>query len=99
MITSWPTPYESWLARFRHRHLGPYPGGVTAAHDYSDLHELIDRLQPDQAEQLRAFVLGLVTPGSHRFRVLQTFEGPRTDLGARARDVMRAEFGQGDADR
>jgi hypothetical protein len=72
---------------------------VTAARDYSDLHELIDRLEPDQAEELRAFALRLVTPGSHRFRVLQTFEGPGADLGARARDVIRTEFGQGDADR
>lgn len=87
------------MAGFRYRRLGPYPGGVTAAHDYSDLHELIDRLEPDQADELRAFALRLVTPESHRFRVLQTFEGPRTDLGARARDVMGAEFGQGDADR
>jgi hypothetical protein len=72
---------------------------VTAAHDYRDLHELIDRLEPEQAEELRAFALGLVRPESRRFRVLRTFEGPDTDLGARARDVMRTEFGHNDADR
>ena len=78
---------------------GPYSNEVTAAHDYSDLHELIDRLEPEQAEELRAFALGLVRPESRRFRVLRTFEGPDTDLGARARDVMRTEFGHSDADR
>ena len=72
---------------------------MTAAHDYSDLHELIERLEPEQAEELRAFALRLVRPESRRFTVLQTFEGPPTDLGARAREVMRSEFGQDDADR
>jgi hypothetical protein len=72
---------------------------VTAAHDYSDLHDLIDRLEPEQAEELREHALRLVRPGGGRFRVLRSFAGPRTDLGARAREVMRAELGQGDADR
>ena len=73
--------------------------GVTAAHDYSDLHEFIDRLEPEQAEELREHALWLVMPVAGRFKVLRSFSGPRTDLGARAREVMRAEFGQGDADR
>jgi hypothetical protein len=34
---------------------------VTAAHDYEDLHALVDRLRPDQARQLRAVALDLVT--------------------------------------
>ena len=72
---------------------------MTAAHDYGDLHELIDRLEPDQAEELREHALRLVKPASGRFRVLRAFDGPRTDLGARARGVIRAEFGHGDADR
>jgi hypothetical protein len=72
---------------------------VTAAHDYGDLHELIDSLEPDQAEELREHALRLVKPASGRFRVLRAFDGPRTDLGARAREVIRAEFGHGDADR
>ena len=76
----------------------PYPGVVTAAHDYSDLHELIERLEPEQAEEVRVFTLRLVGPDS-RFRVLRSFDGPHTDLGARARDVIRAEVGQDDADR
>jgi len=72
---------------------------VTAAHDYSDLHELVDRLEPEQAEELREHALRLVRPAGGRFKVLRSFSGPRTDLGAQARDVIRAEFGQGDADR
>jgi quinol monooxygenase YgiN len=36
---------------------------VTGPHDYSDLHELIERLEPEQAEELRAFVLRLIEPG------------------------------------
>jgi hypothetical protein len=72
---------------------------VTAAHDYSDLHELIERLEPDQAEELREHALRLVKPAGGRFRVLRSFDGPRTDIGARARDVIRAEFGEGDAGR
>jgi hypothetical protein len=76
-----------------------YSGHVTAAPDYSDLHELIDRLEPAQAEELRVHVLRLIKPVRGRFKVLRTFDGPETNLGARAREVMRAEFGQDDADR
>jgi hypothetical protein len=72
---------------------------VTAAHDYSDLHQLIDRLEPEQADELREYALRLVRPSGGRFKVLRSFSGTRTDLGARAREVMRTEFGQGDADR
>ena len=76
-----------------------YPSCVTAAHDYSDLHELIDRLEPDQANELRKHALRLARPTGGRFRVLRPFDGPQTDLGARAREVIRAELGQDDADR
>lgn len=72
---------------------------MTAADDYSDLHELIDRLEPEQAEELRKHALRLVRPAGSRFKVLHTFSGPSTDLGARAREVIRAELGQDDADR
>lgn len=89
-----------WRVWVRALPLGlPYPGRVTAAHDYNDLHELIDRLEPEQAEELREHALRLVQPASTRFKVLRAFSGPRTDLGARAREVIRAELGQGDADR
>jgi hypothetical protein len=77
----------------------PYSRSVTAAHDYSDLHALIDSLEPAQADELREHALRLVKPANARFKVLRTFEGPNTDLGARARDVIRAELWQGDADR
>ncbi|GGP92981.1 hypothetical protein [Streptosporangium pseudovulgare] len=33
---------------------------MTAAHDYDDLHALVDRLQPHQARELRAVALRLV---------------------------------------
>lgn len=72
---------------------------MSAADDYSDLHELIDRLEPEQAEELRKHALRLVRPTDHRFKVLRAFSGPSTDLGARAREVIRAEIGQDDADR
>ena len=77
----------------------PYAEGVAAAHDYSDLHELIDRLEPEQADELRDHALRLVGPTGGRFRVLRSFDGPSTDLGARAREILQAEFGQDDADR
>jgi hypothetical protein len=69
---------------------------MTAAHDdYSDLHEIIDRLAPDQAEVIRRHALRLVnSPPPSRFRVLRTFDGPSTDLGARAKDVLREEMGE-----
>jgi len=77
----------------------PYAEGMTAAHDYSDLHQLIDRLEPEQADELREHALRLVRPTGGRFRVLRSFDGPSTDLGAQAREILRAEFGQEDADR
>jgi len=54
---------------------------MTAAHDYSDLHELIDRLEPDQAEELREHALRLAKPAGSRFKILRAFSGPRMDLG------------------
>jgi hypothetical protein len=32
---------------------------VTAAHDYEDMHELVDRLTPDQVDEVRAHALRL----------------------------------------
>jgi hypothetical protein len=71
---------------------------VTAAHDYSDLHRIIDRLEPSQAAELKEHALRLVGP-VNRFRALATFDGPPTDLGARAKDLARAEVGEDDAPR
>lgn len=39
---------------------------VTAAHDYEDMHQLIDRLTPDQLGEVRAHVLRL-TADKQRF--------------------------------
>lgn len=72
---------------------------MTAAHNYRDLHELIDRLDPAQAEELRRHALRLVKDAPSRFRVLRTFEGPEVDLGARAKEILDLQFGKGDADR
>jgi hypothetical protein len=35
---------------------------MTSAYDYSELHELVDRLEPGQAEELRRHTLRLVNP-------------------------------------
>lgn len=72
---------------------------MTAADDYNELHRLVDRLRPDQTNELRDDALRLVRGGGGRFRVLRPFDGPATDLGARARELMRAEIGKDDADR
>jgi hypothetical protein len=72
---------------------------VTTAHDYSDLHELIDPLEPDQAGELREHALRLVKPTRGRFKILRPFDGPKTDLGASAKELIRPELGQDDADR
>ncbi|MBH0775919.1 hypothetical protein [Nocardia bovistercoris] len=71
---------------------------MTAAYDYSELHKLVDRLRPEQADELREHALRLIRGGGGRFRVLRPLDGPATDLGARARELMRAEIGEGDAD-
>ncbi|MFD8155928.1 hypothetical protein [Streptomyces malaysiensis] len=73
---------------------------MTAAHDYSDLYDIIERLEPEQVEELRRHALRLVkTPPPSRFRVLRSFDGPADDLGARAKDIAREELGEADADR
>jgi hypothetical protein len=76
----------------------PYAWNVTAARDYTDLHELIERLEPDQADELRQHALRLVGASS-RFKVLRMFDGPATDLGARAKQIIGAEISEADADR
>ena len=37
---------------------------MTAAHQHLDLHELVDQLNPAQADAVRAVVLQLVTPAT-----------------------------------
>jgi hypothetical protein len=73
---------------------------LLAAHDYSDLYEIIEHLEPEQVEELRRHALRLVkTAPASRFRILKSFDGPATDLGARAKEIVRNEFGEDDADR
>jgi hypothetical protein len=67
---------------------------VSADHDYTGLHELIERLEPDQVDELRAHALRLVG-ASGRFTVLRTFDGPATDLGARAKRLLRLSESHG----
>jgi hypothetical protein len=76
---------------------------VSVSTTYSDLHELVDRLTPDQAAALRAVARQLVTaPGpssgieSGRVRRLSfagTLRSGKGDLAARSEDIIRAELG------
>lgn len=70
---------------------------------YLDLHELVDRLTPEQADALRALVRHLVgagegeTPaGGGRVRRLSfagTLQTGKDDLAARSEEIIRAELG------
>jgi hypothetical protein len=80
---------------------------MTAAHDYDDLHSLVDRLTPDQAHALRAVALQLVVadsaergsasePIGERRRRL-SFAGlmhAEPDLAARSEEIFREERGR-----
>jgi hypothetical protein len=59
---------------------------VTAAHDYEDVHELIDRLTPDQLGEVRAHALRL-TAGRRTF--VQWAEAHRTASGLPQVDYKR----------
>jgi hypothetical protein len=72
---------------------------VSAAPDYTELHRLIGRLTPDQAAELQEHALQLFSGTDRRFRRLHAFDGPATDLAARAKHVARAELGEDDAAR
>jgi hypothetical protein len=77
---------------------------MTAAYSYDELHHLVDRLTPRQAEAVRGVVLQLVSstepahdepaPGERRRRL--PFAGlmsAEPDLAERSEDILRAEFG------
>lgn len=75
---------------------------MSAAHNYDDLHHLVDRLTPAQAEALRAVALQLVEPQpderpeAGRRRKL-SFAGIMTaepDLAERSEEILRAELGR-----
>jgi hypothetical protein len=57
---------------------------------YPDLHRLIERLEPDQAAQVREQILRLVTP-PQGLRVLVVFDGPQEDLGQQSEEIIRSE--------
>jgi hypothetical protein len=78
---------------------------VTAAHAYEDLHRLVDRLTPDQADEVRAHVLRLVRSDdcsapaeSEENRPIRdlSFIGimssGETDLSIRHEEILREEF-------
>lgn len=76
---------------------------VTAAHDYDDLHHLVDRLSPGQAERLRVLVASdpelapaaqPETPGEGeqargRLSVVGIWESGRGDLSERHDEIIR----------
>lgn len=79
---------------------------VTAAHDYDDLHHLVDRLSPRQAERLRVLVASdpelasAAQPGAQaegeqgqrRLSVLGIWESGRGDLSERHDEVIRGRL-------
>ena len=81
---------------------------MTAAHEYSELHRLVDRLTPDQVRALRAVALELVrhepsTQGGasdvratvrHLSFVGIGHGGP--DLAEQSQEILRAELGRTD---
>jgi hypothetical protein len=60
---------------------------------YADLHRLIERLEPEQAAQVREQILRLVTP-PRGLRVLSVFDGPEENLGQQSEEIIRSEAGQ-----
>jgi hypothetical protein len=58
---------------------------------YPELHELIERLRPEQADEVRDHVMRLVEPARGGLRVLGIFDGPDEDLGARSEEIIRQE--------
>ncbi|MEV5839613.1 hypothetical protein [Nocardia sp. NPDC052112] len=77
---------------------------MTAAHDYDDLHRLVDRLTPDQAHALRAVALQLVVTDTPQWRSAAEPKGERRrhlsfagimnaepDLAARSEELLREE--------
>ena len=70
--------------------------GMSVAHDhYPELHDLIERLSPEQASEVRAHVLRLVRndDSASGLRVLDVFDGPPEDLGARSEEIIRRKAG------
>lgn len=76
---------------------------MTAAHDYDDLHGLVDRLTPDQAQRLRVLVasdpdLASVAGKEHelseprsrrRLSIIGVWDSGRGDLSERHDETIR----------
>lgn len=75
---------------------------VTAAHDYDDLHHLVDRLSPHQAERLRVLVASDpdLAPATHpaaegkqsrerHLSVIGLWDSGRGDLSERHDEIIR----------
>jgi hypothetical protein len=80
---------------------------VTAGHDYDDLHHLVDRLSPRQAERLRVLVASdpelasATQPAAgdeaqqarqHRLSVAGIWESGRSDLSERHDEIIRGRL-------
>lgn len=102
--TEWSSP-SSRPARAVGR--SPTLSAVTAEahHHYEDLHDLVDRLGPDQADVLRAVALQLVRidpapaagdepPGEWPPPWFGSITSDEADTAERSRDILRAEFGR-----
>ncbi len=77
---------------------------MTAAHDYEDLHRLVDRLTPDQARELRTHALVLMGDPERLPSLTEETVVPRDlsfiglihaepDLAQRSQEILREELG------
>ncbi|MGH3158763.1 MAG: hypothetical protein ACRDNF_19620 [Streptosporangiaceae bacterium] len=80
---------------------------MTAAHDYDDLHHLVDRLSPRQADRLRVLVTSGPelaaaaqpepedagqTAGHKRLSVIGMWDSGRGDLSERHDEIIRGRL-------
>ncbi|WP_328957306.1 hypothetical protein [Kitasatospora purpeofusca] len=70
---------------------------MSVAHDhYPELHDLTDRLDPEQAEEVRRHALRLVgegeVPPRHRLSFTGTGVSANPDLGSEAKRIIRSEL-------
>lgn len=79
---------------------------MTAAHDYDDLHHLVDRLSPRQADRLRVLVTsdpelapaaqpgaeGTGEAGHKRLSVIGMWDSGRGDLSERHDEIIRGRL-------
>jgi hypothetical protein len=94
-------PYRSGFRRPGTR--SPRLVPVTAAHDYDDLHHLVDRLSPRQAERLRVLVASdpelapATQPEGHgaprrHLSITGIWESGRGDLAERHDEIIRGRL-------